>query len=398
MPDLRNLSSILRASSLKLTAVATALAMTWGNADPLSAQQSSAQQPKKSSVAVLNDGRIFQGWMTEVPGGYRIEQPDGKTVILPFDQISVTAINLVGAYEAYRDSIRTPSAEAHLMLAEWCVTNGLWAQAYAEVQSALKLEPNRSEAIALLQKLDQIVQTQQPQLTPQKLQMAPVQQIAHSTPAERTPSGTHRNLQRDFVDQVQPLLMNACGNGNCHGQTSNNQFKLTNVRLSSRNLRQATESNVRVLLEWIDFDNPTQSPLLVKPCEKTRHHQNIFAMNRHGQYKILEQWVLETTRDRPTGMAPQSSSPSRIQPASYVSPADMKPTANLQQTAAQTLTSPSQTVPTATTPVEPTPESLLIQNQNSPELQQIRKQIRKDAFDPNAFNQMMHNIPATGSP
>ncbi|WP_437192268.1 hypothetical protein [Planctomicrobium sp. SH527] len=395
MPDLRNFPAILRVASLKLATAATVVAMSLGNGNLLP-----AQQPKQTSVAVLNDGRIFQGWMTEVPGGYRIEQPDGNKVILPFDQISVTAINLVAAYEAYRDSFRTPSAESHLMLAEWCVTNGLWSQAYTEVQSALKLEPTRSEAVALLQKLDRIVQTQQPQLSAEKLQMTAIPQLASAAERGRVETGAPLKPQLDFVNQVQPLLMNACGNGNCHGQISQNQLKLTNVRLSSRNLRLASESNVRVLLEWIDYDNPKQSPLLIKPCEKTRHHQNIFAANRHAQYKLLEQWVIQMAQERPAGMTPQPAAASPIQQASHTTPAGVRSASGIQPASVQTPgIQTSGTERTASPPATlPSAPMSLIQSQNTPELQQIRKQNRKDAFDPNAFNQMMHSAPATGTP
>src|SRR5262245_32796537 len=67
----------------------------------------SAEPTTRNGVVVLLDGRVFQGSLLEVPGGYRIDR-QGGFVVIPFDQIRLTAETLPNAYELLRKSIKEP--------------------------------------------------------------------------------------------------------------------------------------------------------------------------------------------------------------------------------------------------------------------------------------------------
>jgi len=346
-----------------------------------------SQTAPSQGVAVLNDGRVFSGNISEVAGGYRVATGDGGQIVLPFDQISVTSASLVGAYEAYRASITVPNADIHLSLAEWCIGNGLWAQAYQEVQSALKLEPQRSEAHVMLKRLDAYVQplTSTPVRTVETGASTPLNTAAISSPTERRVSGTMQSTHVTYMTKVQPILMNSCGNGACHGQISENRFKLHNVRLESRNLKLASEANLKILKEWIDFDNPHRSPLLTSTIDGSPQHRDLFAGRRKLQYQLLENWVIQLAQEQKT--APVSSTSVTAVPAPAASPV-------IQQVSGERMSDKNVT-PAAVLAPAASPYPALETARNAPELQQIRRQLKTDAFDPNAFNSMMHggNLP-----
>jgi len=326
-----------------------------------------------NGVAVLSDGRIVQGELTEVPGGYRVTTSSGGQFVIPFDQISVTSASIAGAYEAYRDSIKSPTAETHLMLAEWCMGNGLWAQAYAEVQSALKLEPMRQDAHLLLKRLDTYLAAQDVYKRGQKPSASAPASPPVIVEEEPRPAAAPRSVHVTYVTRVQPILMNSCGNGACHGQIAKNEFRLKNVRLESRNLKIASEENLTTLQDWIDFDRPENSPLLVHASDGAPHHRALFAGRRHAQYVVIEEWIRQLVSEQKKAFpAPVAATPTR----SGVVPV-----------------SAERVVP------QPAPEKsegafpAVMPGSQAPEIQQARRVMRPDAFDPAAFNQMMQQTP-----
>ncbi len=348
----------------------------------------SAQSMGNPGVAVLNDGRIFEGTITEVPGGYRVGTSNGHQLVLPFDQISVTSASLVGAYESMRDSMKVPSAEGHLSLAEWCIVNGLWAQAYAEVQSALKLEPQRSDALKMLQRIDAYVLSTQRlpdgnQAEGNRVTPASATMIKTASPG-RAPDEQYapRPSRVVFQTKIQPILMSRCANGACHGQIAKNAFRLTNVRMESRNLKMATESNLEVLKDWIDSTSPAQSPLLKKPLEETRHHRALFIGQNREQYVALQNWVIQFAREQAASgeSASTSSTSSAVQPAAGIVSSPVREPGRLPD-------SPVKAMPGAPVP-SGQPVHQLPSETQSPELKAARRHLQPDAFDPTQFNRM----------
>jgi len=363
-----------------------------------------AQGSEPGGVAVLNDGRVFQGKVEEVPGGYRVQYPGGSS-ILPFNQISVTAATLVEAYEAFRDSITTPNADSHLRLAEWCLANGLYAQAEMEVQSALRLEPARRDAAVILKQIDAILrpgtpstQTSPTVTTPVPASRAAMNVTTFTAPGARRPSGLSRETQLEYMRKVQPLLMNKCGNAGCHGAEVDNGLKLMNARTYSAGLRMATEHNLEMIFSFIDDERPTQSPLLQKPREQTTPHAKLFAARwQQPQYQILEQWVTKVSRERsvstPIADSPSPPVRSELQSSTSIRPAPpiQQVSANVTATGSPSVISPESVPSKTVAPAGKMPSATLPGLAGDPAfLEQFRQAQRPDAFDPEIFNRMMH--------
>lgn len=362
----------------------------------VAANMAVAQAPGNQGVAVLNDGRVYQGAVQEVPGGYRVHYPGGSS-ILPFNQISVTSATLVGAYEAFRNNIRTPNADAHLRLAEWCLANGLYAQADIEVQAALQLEPVRSDAQAILRQVDAILR---PEIKP----AAPVVKVtpppraaitvaAFTSPEDRNNAGLTRETQLNYMRKVQPLIINKCGNAGCHGPNVENQLRLKNARSDSPGLRLATEHNLSMLFSMIDYQQPQRSPLLTKPLESTSVHRNLFLGTRQqSQFEILDNWVRQVAQERDPATALTNTGPRAGTAPSRMT--SILPGQPIQYAAAEAISANSPGKLPAIPRMSPLASSnsqLEMVSSGDPQLlERIRQSHRPDAFDPNEFNRLMH--------
>lgn len=346
------------------------------------------------TVAVLNDGRVFQGSVQEVPGGYRILHAGGST-ILPFDQISVTAATLVGAYEAFRDNIQKPDANAHLRLAEWCLANGLYVQAQIEVETALRLEPTRSDARLLYRQIDSILHPERQNSTTLVTQPAPQRQTAiHASAFVSTDSGTVTDISREaqltYMRKVQPLLMNKCGNAHCHGGDKAGSLHLKLARFDSPGLKLASAHNQEVIFRFIDIEHPERSPLLVEPSTNSAHHKNLFFGPRNqAQFDIIDEWVKMVAAEKRAN-APHGTPSSQLARKGT-------PSSGVLQTGAtvEAPVSAPQLLPPGISQAAPlAPQSRQNEALPQPDKQlreEVQKSFRPDMFDPEEFNRMMHS-------
>src|SRR5690606_7314298 len=115
-----------------------------------------------------------------------------------------------------------PDADAHPRLAEWCLANGLYAQAQMEVETALRLEPTRSDARLLYRQIDTVLHPERQTPTVMATQLAPPRQTAiHASAFVSTDNASASTISREaqiiYMRKVQALMMNKCGSAHCHG-------------------------------------------------------------------------------------------------------------------------------------------------------------------------------------
>lgn len=345
-----------------------------------------AESEPRQGVVVLTTGQVHSGLISEVPSGYRVDSKGGYAVF-PFYQVRLTAESLATAYETLCDSRKNPTADDHLLLAEWCLKNELLEQARLEVASALKLEPLRSDARTLLRRLDErLGPSPHPELGTQRSAMdAATFQFRN----DRSVDGLTRETHQVYVRRVQPLLMNKCGNARCHGNPTPRaeddgppeRFQFVPVRNSSPSHRQTSERNLSAVLQFIDFDNPGKSPILVTSSSTTDVHGDVFrGATGKDQFRLLENWVRLAARE--------------------AAPAGIRPEGRNSHTAEMNAAIPAQEAGSV-------PELLPIQEGSAenditvPErvrsleeerrlLDRIRQEQRPDPFDPDIFNRRVH--------
>ncbi|QDT31064.1 hypothetical protein [Thalassoglobus polymorphus] len=347
-----------------------------GQIQPLNTNQTpgSPRLDFTDGVIVLEDGRVFSGRISNVAGGYRIDN-NGTYGIVPFGKVYVTARTLNEAYIALRDRTPNPKTDDHLVLAEWCLTNDLVGQARTEVSKALKLEPLRPESRALMVKIEEKLNPVKKQV---QLPSGPAMTMdGFLRPRERTSAGLSRETHQKYIRHIQPLIHNKCGNAYCHGQAAKNEFHLEAIRQGSLGNRLQSQSNLENVLQQIDLKSPERSPFLTKAIAVDTHHQRIF-LGPHGndQHQVLKDWVTSVARDL-TGSSKSNTIANAEEPGSQQEV--------IQQASAEmdsqesTATEPTATQTTTTTP-----------RRESIRLQDLLNQSQPDPFDPDVFNRRVH--------
>lgn len=327
----------------------------------------------------------MEGEIEERPGGYLIKQPAGS-VVMPFETVRVVAASVAEAYEKQRDNFTNPTTQDRLTLARWCYTNKLYAQANAELEAVLRLEPQRSEARELLKLVDAETQRSAERTRPD----------APPGTAERTAGGVRTATQADFIRRIQPLLVNKCGNATCHGTASTNAFRLVNVRTGVRHQRLQSDQNLASVLGQVSVESPGQSPLLLKPQDREMlvHRGVFFGPSGEGQIQMLREWIgnaaadlAESGADITTTAAAASTAAGTASPASdaaAMAAADQVPQVADPQAAFRRPKPRIVEIPGTASP------------RGNPVLRGILEEERPDPFDPEEFNRRVHGASRPG--
>ncbi len=262
----------------------------------LSAEESGSL--KEHSLLMMKSGRIVSGQISEGAGGYLVKNPAGS-MLVPFGDVVFEAKDMQEIYKKQRNAMKYPTANTHLDLARWCLTNQLIEEAKIELKDAIRLEPKRSEPQLMLQRLMGKSIKNRPTLN-EKIQEAVLSKQMSRSEEATSLTGISREQSAIFVRKIQPVLLNKCGNASCHGSAAKSEFRLTQVRRRYGNQRVSVEKNLAEVLRWIDLDDPVRSKLLVKP-EKEHPRQGIVVFSGYAapkQQKLIQKWVADVVADR----------------------------------------------------------------------------------------------------
>jgi hypothetical protein len=329
-------------------------------------------------LLVLTDGRIVQGRIGERPGAYLVEKPGGQ-IVIPFDWVRLSAVSLDEAYQMQRDSLMRPNASDHVGLAQWCFTNQLFSQAAEQLEAALRLEPQRSDARELLLQIERATGAR-----PDPAASAPEAAATpdgFAQPDARTASGLRTATHGEFMRRIQPLLVNKCASAGCHGPAGQTDFQLHPVRTGQRNARSAGNDNLATVVTMIDAARPDDSPLLRALRDRTAPtHRGLFDGPRGSeQFQLLRNWVLQAAADRDAASDLETDGTPHVLGAETSDPPE----------APAAVRTASASRPHATESGGKTPHSAV----TSELLQSILAEERPDAFDPREFNRLVHGEP-----
>jgi hypothetical protein len=241
--------------------------------------------------------------------------------------LAKTSVLFVGetrdeVYRYMRGRVSSTDPSARLVVARWCMLNGLREQALAEAKEIVQLQPESESkaakaALDLVRSLEESLKQFPPDgsVAAAKPQAGKLVTVA-DTDMEITPEGA-----TSFATRVQPILANVCID--CHSRTDHpGRFKLTRVTEFEPG-PQATQDNLRATIGQLLKSDPVNSPLLVKAI--TVHgglKQPPFVSRQTLGFRILENWVLMSigSYSSSTG-ATSPSAPPMAQPAQPAQPA-----------------------------------------------------------------------------
>lgn len=257
-----------------------------------------------SGVLVMRDptGSVVYGKISLEDEIYTVHGRYGAMQI-PASQVRMRCAGLLDAYARLHElTVKHQSANSHITLARWCVTNELDKEAIQELNAALELEPGRDDARRMLRSLSETPQSDRK--SPQRKD--PVDIVPATRPdvpavdATATLGGLPLLQAVQFTRRIQPLLVKTCATTGCHTREADNGFQLYHVIPGKNSNRHASEQNLAAVLAQIDLKNPAGSRLLnMSRGKHGRRGRLVFSgQRREEQLAELEQWVLEVARDQ----------------------------------------------------------------------------------------------------
>ena len=190
-------------------------------------------------------------------------------------------------YRQKRAAIQVGNVHHHIELAQWCLRHGLLGPAATELADATVAEPNDPMIDVLHHRLKMAMEP------PPKPEAAGKSTAGPSNEElDRMVRSLPHGVVETFTQSVQPVLMNHCATGGCHGPQSETGLRLFRVPTGKQASRRITQRNLYSVLPYLDRDNPASSRLLTAPNgPHGTAKQAIFTEHQAGQYKRMIDWA-----------------------------------------------------------------------------------------------------------
>jgi hypothetical protein len=264
-------------------------ALVVGSGYALRAQEPGEDGPT-GKILVLKTGHVMEGDIKQV-GTQMCVRRGTSEVWIAANKTMRLSPDWLDAYAFMQTLIKEDVASDRIKLARWCHTNKLPAQALEQARIALALQPENADAKQLVTLLERALQEPPPQPTAAKLTPTPTPKLEPVAAVDVT-----AETLISFSSKVQPILMNTCAS--CHAADADRKFHLE--RVSAGGHKVATQRNLAAVLQYVDLDRPTISPLLVKAV--TPHGRDLTAPIRDRSakpFESMQQWIVETIKKNP---------------------------------------------------------------------------------------------------
>ena len=248
----------------------------------------------RAGLLLLRNGHLLSGQITAAGDRYYVVLASGE-ISVRRDEVDLHCETLEQAYHHKRKGLETTDLEGRLQLVEWCLTHGLQVSAAKELNHALALRPDHPRIGQLERRLKLAQETSKP--TPISLATS---ELPRTDDLDRMVRGMPAGSVAMFAGSIQPLLLNTCATGDCHGPLGQNGFRLLRTGTNRIPTRRLTMRNLASTLEWIDRDEPLESPLLTL-ATKAHGSQKVplFVNEQALPYQQLAAWIQLRSVDRP---------------------------------------------------------------------------------------------------
>jgi hypothetical protein len=108
-------------------------------------------------------------------------------------------------------------------------------------------------------------------------------------------------LMKAYASRIQPLLLNRCGAGHCHGHATTSSYQLHRIPNLRHPPRQITMRNLSATLQQLDRLHPENSPLLTWGQKAHgRMRSRLLAVSNAKQQQLLADWLKDVAAGRVT--------------------------------------------------------------------------------------------------
>ncbi len=244
----------------------------------------------------MRSGRVLRGGIIRVGDRYVVTLGEKDEVGLPVDAVEMRCDTLDQAYQLKKRALPIAStATDHLQLGDWCLQYGLMSAAAEQLMAVMQIDPKNPRIDQFEKRLK--LAAHRP--------LEPSEQTASSTPevSQSELDGLVRGLPDGVVEQftssIQPLLLNRCSTGGCHGPGSESDYRLVRPSWSRTIPRRFTQRNLYASLSFVDRQQPSQSELLVQSISAHGGSATPVIGDRDGeQLQQLAAWVHRVSRGR----------------------------------------------------------------------------------------------------
>jgi hypothetical protein len=281
-----------------MTQTAIVVVVLGASAALLAGAESAPAPPAGQQILVLRNGQTIEGRISQQDGNYVVDLSDGQIRVKPAD-VDLVCNRLEEGYQRKRASLSTGDAHDHLELAQWCLHHDLLGPAAAELADAKAADP-QDPMIAAVERRLKMASEPPPVAATGKVIAGP-----SNEELDRMVRGLPRGSVEAFTQSVQPVLMNDCATGGCHGPQSETGLRLFRIPTGKTASRRMTQRNLYSALTFIDRDNPAASRLLTVPSGP-HGTAKIAIFNEHqaAQYRRLIEWANQLAGQPPGSDAP----------------------------------------------------------------------------------------------
>ncbi len=267
------------------------------------------------SIILLTDGRLLRGPVNEDDSGFTLLQKGG-TIHFRRKEVVKVFSTLAEVYEYKVARIPPGDPDEQMMLAKWCLQQGLKAEAVDRLKVVLDLNPSNRSAENMLAFIE--VQAQRQDLRDQDVVRTQALAPAMDNPASadkpnaindimmmkavrdmgalgtpvifNLPPAVAAKRYQEFSVGVQRVLIKSCVK--CHDERYQGDFKLIDIKSKRDENHLTYKTNLDATLRLVDPSNPAQSPLLTNSLLPHGPGQKpILRGYNDVSYQILAAWV-----------------------------------------------------------------------------------------------------------
>jgi hypothetical protein len=330
-------------------AILLALLLPASLASQLCAQELANLSPQ-AGLLVLRNGQLLRGEITKAGDNYIVTIGVGGEVKIAAKEVEAQCADIEAAYDYKLRRLSGDGAAPHLDLAEWCLRHNLHRHCAEQLSLALAAEPENKRIVAIDRRLQLALQAPATTKATQSNST-----IVSADQLEKTLRELPKGSLERFSTIVQPILNNRCATSHCHGATSPSEFVLLRAPAGLNSPQRFTQRNLYAVLQFVDRNDPLNSPLFTKP--QSPHGSGTtaaFDARNRAQLQELQTWLEQIAYRKesppPATIDPQSAqltTPLRATPGERSS--DGVTTASAETPSTGVV--PPKASPSATTPV-----------------------------------------------
>ncbi len=250
-------------------------------------QQSLAAAAGQPQLLVLRNGSILQGEITRRGSYYHVAMLRGELQV-PVGQVEICCRNLAEAYQCRRAARVGSTGDSHRQLAAWCLRHDMLEYAAIELRAAGAIDPAHPGLKILENQLAQATRRRSSQPRPPR----PTADSVSSRPAT---AAKERDLppaaRRQFVRQIEPILISSCATSGCHGSDSARSLRLDRLAIVGAGHPGLTRKNLANLLAQVDSTSPDGNSLLAHATTEHGAERKRSKPLSVRQSQLLQSWI-----------------------------------------------------------------------------------------------------------